>query len=1474
MTKLLLIIVLLVTTISLSAQPWVKNLPANKAQHTFYDYQTAFNDYWAPYNVKGGKYIKDGVTKKAIAWKQFKRWEYDMESQIDPSTGNLPSNSAIEVYNTAKKNNQIQSLIGNTNTWSSVGPSSSAGGYSGVGRVNCITFHPTDNNTYWIGAPAGGLWKTTDNGSSWTCLTDSNDVLGVSSIIIPSDYATSNTIYIGTGDRDAFDNRSIGVLKSTDGGATWNTTGLSSTLSQGVMVYKMIIDPTNNNIIIAATNIGLLKTTNGGTTWNTQLTTQSFIDLEYKPGSFSTLYGATKYGKIYVSTNSGSTWTVKHNNGSRIELAVSPANPNYVYALIANSSGGFYGIYKSTNSGSSFTSAYNSTGLMNWYSDGSGTNKGQGSYDISLAVSPTDINKVIMGGVITHKSTDGGTSWSCSNCWTAYSGYNKGSHPVVHADKHNLVYRSNGDLFECNDGGIYLSSNNGLSWTDKSNGLVNSQMYKLGVSQTVSTETITGLQDNGTKLYSNSSWSDVKGGDGMECIIDYTDVNIQYGTYVEGQISLTTNHWASSTNIEPSGAGDGAWVTPYILDPVNHETIYAGYSNIFKSTNKGTSWTTISTMNSQQKIRSMAIAPSNNSTLYVADLTHIWKTTNGGTAWTNITGTLPAFSSHIAYIAVKNNDPNTVWVTLSGFNSNGVYKTSNGGTSWTNISTGLPSIPINSIVQDKTNFTDEVLYAGTQLGVYYKKGADNWQEYNLGFPKVRIGELEIYYDDNNSSNNKLRAATYGRGLWEVDLVPNIVIPQAPIANFSADKTSLCSGDTVTFIESSLSIPTSWSWTISPNNITYVNGTSSTSQNPIIKFANSGQYSISLIASNSIGSNTKTINNYIKVGGYEPPFIEDFETSSTTLSDWKYYNYNSGSITWALENTSGNGTSARSIYMNNYDYNSAGERDNLITPTINLENQTSAYLQFKHAYTRFSGVDSDTLLISISSDCGATFTILSSLYEDGTGNFATAPDNTYALGSKFYPATASDWCGSGVGADCDSIDISAYAGSSNVVIKFQSITAYSNNLYLDDIQIIGTNTPNIVASFTNPNSSICAGVSTTYTNTSQNATSYQWKIDNISVSTSQHLTHTFATGGTKDVKLIVSDGTSFDSISQFVTITDTPGQAGIPSGPIDLCFNPANSNYTTTVIAGATSYNWTITPSNAGTITNTNENAIVNWNNSFAGTATITVAGVSSCGTGTISPSLSVTINDVPGNPSTPNGLTQLCEGNVNTNYSINIVPNANSYSWVLSPSSAGSIVGTGNSIDINWANNYNGTAKLKANATNNCGNGPFSSELTINISSLPPTPTITKDVGVFTSSSSSNNQWYKSSNPINGATQQTYTPTVNGSYAVEVSNSGGCKSKSTYMSINNVGINKLLVGNKVKVFPNPAKDYVIIEYSGNENVILNFNNTIGELIISKEFNKTIKLDLSEISSGVYFIVIHLKNNSDIKVIKKIVISKN
>lgn len=872
MKRVFILIVAIFFVSGLKAQPWMENISHEKLESgevTFYDIQDAFNEYWEPFNVEKGYYEVDGEKQKAGGWKQFKRWEWYWENRIDPKTGAFPNKSAMEVFQEYLQQSQgARSTSGN---WTSMGPSTTGGGYAGLGRLNCIGFHPTDNNTFYVGAASGGVWKTSDGGSTWTPISDSIGALGVSDIIVEAT-AADDILYIATGDRDHSDTYSIGVLKSTDGGATWVTTGLTWTQSQYNLINRLLRDPTNSNIFYAATDNGLYKSTDTCTNWSLIYSAQEFIDLEFKPGDPQTLYGSNWNGDIYKSTNSGSTWSSSlTTNGKRTQLAVSSNDPTVVYAVMANSSNALKGVYKSTDSGSSFSLVYNSVNMLGWSCDGSGGG-GQGWYDLCIIADPNQANTVFVGGVNTWKSTDGGSSWVINNHWSNTCG---GIATTVHADKHYFAYQNGtSTLFECNDGGLYSTSDAGANWSHLGSGLIISQIYRLGVAQTTPDDVICGLQDNGTKALLTNVWDDVIGGDGMECLIDYSNSNTQYGELYYGDIYRTTNHWSSKTLISGGISGNAAWVTPYVQDPNSSNTLYVGYQDVWKSTNQGNSWSQISNWGSST-LKSLAVAPSNSSTIYAATNGTLYATTNGGSSWSDITGSLPTGSANITYISVKDDDPNTVWVSMSGFNSYGVFQSTNGGSSWSNISTGLPSLPVNSVIQNHQNNTDVELYAGTDVGVYIKVGSANWTAFFDGLPNVVVNELDIYYDNSNPSNSRIRAATYGRGLWESDLYSTSPVP---VADFTADDTNPTIEDTVSFTDLSTNTPTSWAWTFTPSTVTYLEGTSSSSQNPEVRFDATGLYTVSLTATNTGGSGTETKTDYINAT--DPAPVADFSADNT------------------------------------------------------------------------------------------------------------------------------------------------------------------------------------------------------------------------------------------------------------------------------------------------------------------------------------------------------------------------------------------------------------------------------------------------------------------------------------------------------------------------------------------------------------------------------------------------------------------
>ncbi len=863
--SILLIFIFAVISINSYAQPWNSLIPKDKVENnnlSFFDYQKAFNDYWTPKNVVDGYYYLDGEKTKAGGWKQFKRWEWYWENRVDPVTGAFPNTSAYEELRKIK--NAADGQRSPSGQWTSMGPSTSPGGYAGLGRLNCIGFHPTDNNTLYVGAAAGGVWKSTDGGSTWSPISDELDAIGVSDIIVLAT-AGDDIVYVATGDRDHSDTYSVGVLKSIDGGLTWQNTGLVFTAQQNQLINRLLIDPTNDDILYAATTLGVYKSLDAGVTWNV-IESTVFIDLEFKPGASNIIYGSTTDGDIYRSTNSGANWTTTlTTEGKRTEIAITPDNTDIVYAVMANSSSGLYAVYKSTNSGSSFSSVFSGTNLLGWNCNGTGTG-GQGWYDLCIASDPNNEDIVFLGGVNTWKSTDGGSSWNINNHWSSTCG---GSATTVHADKHNLTYQNGSStLFECNDGGLYSTTDGGSSWNHHTDGMVISQMYRLGVAQTTSADVITGLQDNGTKALLTSTWEDVIGGDGMECLIDYSNEQTQYGSLYYGSIYRTTDHWGSSTNISGGISGDAAWVTPYVQDPNNSNTLFVGYEDVWKSTNQGNSWSQISSWGGST-LRSLAVAPSNSNYIYTATTSTIYGTTNGGTTWTNITGSLPTGASNITYISIKYDDPNTIWVSMGEFNNYGVFESTDGGSAWMDISTGLPVLPTNCVIQNRQNTSLIELYAATDVGVYLKLGGANWTSFYNNMPNVVVTELDIYYDNATPSNTMIKAATFGRGLWESDLYSATNPP--PTADFSGTPTSGEPPLLVAFNDLSVDSVDTWYWE-------FGDGDTSIVQNPSHEYINAGIFTVTLTVTGPGGSDTITKADYISAS-YNPPTAE-FEGTPT------------------------------------------------------------------------------------------------------------------------------------------------------------------------------------------------------------------------------------------------------------------------------------------------------------------------------------------------------------------------------------------------------------------------------------------------------------------------------------------------------------------------------------------------------------------------------------------------------------------
>lgn len=1081
----------------------------------FFDVQRAFDTYW-----------KDREVTRSSGWKPFKRWEYMMQSRINPDGSRLDEDHVWKEYHAYLQQHAGRENLGQ---WVNLGPFTVplARGYQGLGRINAIAFDPFDANVIYIGAPSGGLWRSEDYGETWVCLTDALPTLGVSSIVI--DHTNPQTIYIGTGDRDAGDAAGLGVMKSTDGGATWLT---SSNGMDNKTVGRMIMYPGDPDIILAATSGGTYKTTDGGQSWY-RTHSGDHKDILFKVNDPMIVF-TTAAGRLYKSTDLGETWLQLSNGivpGSRATIGVTPADPEMLYFFTTTSSS-YKGIFRSADGGNSFTLMSTTPNIMSWGCNDS-SEGGQAWYDLDMAVDEQDANTVYAGGVNCFKSTDGGATWFIVSHWWGDCGV-----PAVHADLHVLEYNPHdGRLFAGNDGGIYYTANDGSSWIEITDGLAISQTYRLGQSATDKDLVINGYQDNGTSTYTGDAWLNVYGGDGMECAFDYQDSRYSYATLYYGSIYRLYNH---GNSVQVAGEGvngiteSGAWVTPFILSEANPAAMFAGYKNVWYSPNVKSSWIQWKQISSGEsaEVNVLEQSPASTEILY-AVRGNTLKRTDQATAsspeWISLTNSLPNTSS-ISDIEAHPFDPDVTYMTQG----NHVYRSNDRGFTWTDMTGTLPNIYFSGVTYYKNSL--DGLYLGTDAGIYYRDNSmDDWIQYSAGFPVAgRVSEIDIYYDPAGPAGDMIRASTYGRGLWEsppyhgmpsaaftVDqtLVPagcpvnftdqSAGVPTAwhwtfegsntpssteknpsdiiyenegqytvklvvsnemgldslimtnyvsvssavtPIADFDAPVRTFCNDNgIVTFFDSSNYCPIAWEWSFEPASVTFVEGTTSASRNPVVMFNEVGAYDVTLTASNLNGSNTVTKDDFILIGGEYLPFAEDFESGSFSTRSWNVENPDN-SITWDIATVGGTSPGNKAARMNIFQYQVVpGQRDRLISPPFNLTGYGNAYLSFQHAYAQEYAPISDSLIVYISTDCGTNWTRLLSLGENGSGNFATHPLTT----EEFIPQTAEDWCGGGFGSGCNTIDLSPWVGMQDIRIMFESYHYLGNNIYVDNATLFTT-----------------------------------------------------------------------------------------------------------------------------------------------------------------------------------------------------------------------------------------------------------------------------------------------------------------------------------------------------------------------------------------------------------------------------------
>ena len=832
----------------LKKQPyWLEMLQGNRPN--FFEVKRAYD-----------LYFENHKKEKGTGYKEFEKWAWLNEGSVDIN-GNLPAPDKIsKAYYRYKKLIKSRGPGTNAGKWKEIGPleypTNNTGQVTGKGRVNAIAFDPFNANKYWVGAPNGGLWLTTDGGSSYSSNTDQMPTLGVSSIIINP--AHPDSMYIGTGDRDSGNSPGLGVYKSTDGGSTWlqSNTGMGNK-----KVGMMVMHPTNKNILIAATSGGIYKSTNAASNWIlVSSNNNNYRDIKLHPTNPDYVY-ATANGDFYRSTDGGDSWS-KITQGlipcNRLVIGVSKDEPNSVLCLLTGGSQTFQGIFKSTDYGQSFT-RITSEDHPNILGYNDGDDKSQAGYDLCMLVDTSNIDHILVGSINIHESTDGGVNFTKKTHWSTQ----------VHADQHTLWQNKlNGRIYIGNDGGLYYSDDWFDTFGQLSDGLNIAQAYRLGQAAQNRDLVINGYQDNGSANYDNGKFTTVLGGDGMESAFDYDDKTYAYSTYIDKIKRSTSQGYGNWKTIAANGVNgideSGAWVIPYMLHLTDPNTMFFGYKNIWRTNNVRNdppTWTKISNNlggSNSSNYQAIAQSPANIDIFYGVRKDHsLFRSDNindTSPSWKNLTSKLPN-SGWIDDVICHPSDPEIVYI----IQSNRIYKSIDSGNTWTDISGTIPSsTDLNCMVYDKNS--DEGIFVGTKTGVFYKDASmSDWIPYDGDLPVVNVTELEIYY---GYTDSRLRAATFGRGLWEspIHQDKNAV----PMVNFKANKTTINNGDTIFFEDLSSNFPTSWTWTISPSSYLFVDGTNATSQHPHIKFTSSGNYDITLQASNTNGNDSKTIYSYISV----------------------------------------------------------------------------------------------------------------------------------------------------------------------------------------------------------------------------------------------------------------------------------------------------------------------------------------------------------------------------------------------------------------------------------------------------------------------------------------------------------------------------------------------------------------------------------------------------------------------------------
>ncbi len=638
--------------------------------------------------------------------------------------------------------------------WQEVGPTHFpllSGFLHGTGRVEQFKFHSTISNKMYAATLHGGLFSSSDNGNTWNTLgTDQLSACSLTSFCV--DPIDEGTIYISTCDELIWNANTV-IYKTTNGGSTWNNVNgpLVNTLAS-----SMLIDSSNTQRIVIATNNGIWRSTNGALSWTNVKPGGNFRHMMQVPGTNILL--AVTATEVWRSTDFGINWTQNNSvsfaepNSDGMRVCVNNASPNIVYVM---SNGGYGTVFKSLDAGITFAKIYSSTAVCIVCLSPTSTT-GQGDYDFAACCDPGNPNHLYIAAHCIWESNDGGFSWEQK---TSYS-------VPIHTDHTQLAFDpfDSSALWISNDGGMFKRIGlNDSTWEMKCNGLSSLEIYHGSCSPNKKELLSVGTQDNGQLLKDSLGWYNLFGGDQTNLsIFDYTNSNNLCFPWAGTRLSCTPSGGIVSFNSQlPLSNKNRMAFSKFNPDLALHSRSEVWMSRNFSSISP--TWSLI--RSSPTSISEITLSSADPEIAFQLTDSAIFRMTNLSSVPIVSRFANPARPTYAGAICTIKNNVNVLYASFS----EKIFRSIDQGANWTNITYNLPASDIKQILSDDYS-TNETIYllsgdAYSDTRIFKKTITDTiWQDISGNLPRVTyITDLMMYND--SSEDSKLYASLFGRGVW-------------------------------------------------------------------------------------------------------------------------------------------------------------------------------------------------------------------------------------------------------------------------------------------------------------------------------------------------------------------------------------------------------------------------------------------------------------------------------------------------------------------------------------------------------------------------------------------------------------------------------------------------------------------------------------------------------------------------------------